>query len=101
MLNDSINNSFIKYSGQKEERFQLKRMFKNRELFKGGSSSLEKWKRPQSGLKLPGEEVSLLDERLAIPHALLDLLCAMLRIYQSMKIAIIEIIPQWRSIEIM
>lgn len=56
---------------------------------------------PKVGWSSPGEEASLLDEKLAIAHALWDLLCAMLRIYQSMIIAKLRIIPQWDPIEIM
>lgn len=56
---------------------------------------------PKVGRRSPGEEASLLDEILGkIAHAL-DLLCEMLRIYQSMRIANLRIIPQWDPAEIM
>lgn len=53
MLNDSINISFIKYSGQKEERFQLKECLKIESSSKVGAVALKSGRGPQSGLKLP------------------------------------------------
>lgn len=47
MLNDSINISFIKYSGQKEERFQLKECLKIESSSKVGAVALKAEEAPK------------------------------------------------------